>query len=455
MVSKRTFLFLLFFACAAGSLQAQYIYTFAGTGYGAGLGIGGHTGDGGPAKYARMNACTGVCYDGAGNLYIADMANNVVRKVATNGYISTFAGCDTAGYSGDLGPATAAKLNKPYGVASDHTGNVYISDRDNHVIRKVSVSGTITTYAGIGGSVGYSGDLGPATAAELNTPEGIATDSTGNLYIADFNNHAVRVVWVGGSIQTYAGTGTMGFSGDGGPARLARLHGPAAVAVDPLGTVYVADYYNSVVRKIDASGDISTFAGTGITGYSGDGGQANSARLYYPSGVAVFGFGPVYISDQGNNAVRSVSSSGVISTVAGTHTNGYTGDGGMAVVAEISSPKGIAIDALNRLFIADYDNNVIRVVRSNTAVNELNKKENGLTIYPNPSNGFVTIQLPVAGVASELTVTDVTGRVVDTKSIPANASAKFSYNTTGLPAGSYIVKLVSGGNTFREKLEVY
>ncbi len=454
MISKRTLIFLMFLACTAGSLRAQYIYTFAGTGYGAGLGIGGYSGDGGPAKYARLNSCTGVCYDGAGNIYIADMANNVVRKVATNGYISTFAGCDTPGYSGDMGPAVSAKLNKPFGLASDHAGNVYISDRDNHVIRKVSVSGIITTYAGTGGSAGYSGDMGAATAAQLNTPEGIATDSTGNLYIADFNNNVVRVVWVGGTIQTYAGTGTAGYTGDGSAAALARLHGPSAVAVDPLGTVYVADYYNSVVRKINASGDISTFAGTGLTGYSGDGGQANVARLYYPSGVAVFGFGPVYISDQGNNAVRSVSSSGIISTVAGTHTNGYNGDGGLAVVAQISSPKGIAIDALNRLFIADYDNNVVRMVSANTGVANVRKNENGLAIYPNPSYGAVTIELPV-NTAAELTVMDFTGRAVDTKSVPANGPSKFVYNTASLAAGSYIVKLVSGGATYREKLEVW
>ncbi len=446
MISRFTFLCLLVLAFSTNS-EAQYIYTFAGTGYGASSGTGGYSGDGGLAKQARLNSPTGVAYDGIGNIYIADRANNVVRKVAVNGIITTFAGKDTAGYSGDNGQATAAKLNLPFSVATDVHGNVYISDGGNNVIRKVTPGGIISTYAGTG-VAGYSGDMGPATAAMLNGPQGIATDSMGNLYIADANNHAVRKVWVGGTIGTIAGNGLNGYTGDGGSAVNARLYSPAAVAIDPLGQIYIADYFNNAVRKINGSGIITTFAGTGSAGYSGDGGSANAAKLRNPSGVAVFGFGPVFISDQGNNVVRMVNSSGIISNYAGMYTNGYTGDGWMAVSAQMSAPKGIAVDALNRLFIADYDNNVIRVVGANNAVQQV-LNEAGLKVYPNPAHGVVTVEV-AGGNKTTLTVTDLLGRTVATKIVENTTTIDMG----GFSAGSYFIKAVSGEAVYCGKIEV-
>jgi len=434
-------------------LQAQYIYTFAGNGYGASTGIGGYTGNGGLAYAAELNACSGVTFDGAGNVYIADRNNNVVRKVNTSGIISTFAGTGTAGYSGDNGPATLAKLNQPYGVASDAAGNVYIADYNNNVIRKVSTTGTITTYAGVG-LPGYSGDIGPATAAGLNGPTGVAVDTTGNLFIADANNNVVREV-MSGSIYTIAGTGTHGYSGDGDFAVNAKLYYPVSVAVDPYDQLYIADFNNHVVRKIDTLGKISTFAGNGTVGHSGDGHPATMANLHNPAGVSVYGFGNVYISDEGNNAIRMVNSSGIITTFAGTFTNGYTGDGGLAVVAELSSPKGIAADGLNRLYIADFDNNVIRLVSTLTATpNVPTGTGTEIKVYPNPSNGSFTIQVPGTGSDATITITDVLGRIIDTRTTPATPSMQ-TLTINSIPAGSYIVKINSGDNTYRQQVQVW
>lgn len=447
MISRFTRLFLLLCTFSV-SVKAQYIYTFAGTGFGASTGTGGYSGDGGQARDARLNSPTGVGYDGAGNIYIADRGNHVVRKVAPNGVITTFAGNDTLGYSGDMGPATAAKLNRPYSVTADVAGNVYICDGGNNVIRKVNTAGVITTIVGTG-VAGNTGDLGPATAATLNNPQGIALDTLGNLYIADADNHVVREV-SGGMIFRVAGTGTNGYSGDGGMALGAKLYSPSAVAVDPLGNIYVADYYNNAVRKIDASGIITTFAGTGVAGYSGDGGSAVNAKLRNPSGVAVFGFGPVFISDQGNNVVRMVNSSGIITNYAGSYTNGYTGDGGVATLAKLSSPKGIAVNSLNKLYIADFDNNVIRVVGSNTAVNGLSVP-GSVKVYPNPANGVVTLELPKECNDAVATVVDMLGRTLSTQVIRGSLAQVELGNLT---TGNYVIKIVSGNEIYRERIEV-
>ncbi len=434
-------------------LHAQLIKTFAGNGFGAHTGTGAHTGDGGQATQAELNSCTGVSFDGAGNIYIADRGNNVIRKVNTAGVISTFAGKDSAGYSGDGGQATAAKLNKPYSVATDIAGNVYISDFGNNAIRIVNTSGIISTYVGTG-TAGFAGDNGPASAAMLNNPQGIAIDTFGNLFIADANNHVVREVFnADTSIITFAGTGgVFGYSGNGGFANGALLHSPAAVATDIFGNVYIADYLNNVVRQVDPSGIITTFAGNGLGSYSGDGGSAAAAGLHFPSGVAVYGFGDVYIADQSNNTVRKVNSAGIISTFAGTATNGYLGDGGDANAAEISSPKGLALDALNRLFISDYDNNVIRVVYTNVpaAVNGV-ANQGELKVYPNPSNGSFTLNIPQSNTSSTVTITDMLGRCVDTKQLQPGASSKYLVNTD-IPAGSYIVTVSSGVNIFRQQV---
>lgn len=251
-----------------------------------------------------------MAVDGAGNIYIADVANNRIRKVtASTGIISTVAGDGTAGYSGDGGAATSAELYYPYDVAVDGAGNIYIADSHNSRIRKVTAStGIISTVAG-DGIAGYSGDGGPATSAEINYPTGVTVDSAGNMYIGDFSNARIRKVTAStGKMSTVAGNGTTGYSGDGGPATSAELCEPGDLAVNSGGDIYIADYCNNRIRKVTVStGIISTVAGDGTEGYSGDGGPATSAELNLPAGVALGNAGHIlYIGDQVNQRIRAV-----------------------------------------------------------------------------------------------------------------------------------------------------
>ena len=297
--------------------------------------------------------------DGAGNLYIADTDNRRIRKVDAAGAISTVAGGGTF-YGGDGGAATAAPLHGTQDVAVDGAGNLYIAERDNHRIRKVDAAGVITTVAG-GGS---GGDGGPATAAYLFYPKGVAVDGAGNLYIAEGNR--IRKVDATGVITTVAGDGGFaGYGGDGGAAVAAQLNIPTGVALDGAGNLYIADQFNHRIRKVDAAGVISTVAGTGPGGlggggFSGDGGAAMAAQLFFPADVAADGAGNLYIADGGNNRIRKVDSAGRISTVAGDGGIGYGGDGGAATAARLYFPRGVALDGAGNLYIADTENDRIR-----------------------------------------------------------------------------------------------
>ena len=348
---------------------AGVISTVAGDGTYGDSGRGVYGGDGGPATAAQLNFPTGVALDGAGNLYIADRDNLRIRKVDAAGVISTVAGDGTGGYGGDGGPAVAAQLSSPRGVALDGAGNLYIADYFNQRIRKVDAAGTITTVAGSGevgfDEGGYGGDGGPAMAAQLNLPAGVALDGAGNLYIADLRNDRIRKVDAAGVISTVAGSGTEGFGGDGGPAVAAQLNTPAGVALDGAGNLYFADLRNHRIRKVDAAGVISTVAGAGSTGesgggFGGDGYPATAAQLNFPSGVALDGSGNLYIADGFNNRIRKVDSAGVISTVAGGGLPG--GDGYPATAAQLNFPSGVALDGSGNLYIADTWNGRIRKV---------------------------------------------------------------------------------------------
>ena len=336
---------------------AGVITTVAGSGMG-GFGGGGYGGDGGAATSAQLYWPRGVALDGAGNLYIADSGNSRIRKVDPAGVISTVAGDGTRGYGGDGDPAAAAQLASPFGVALDGAGNLYIADQGNNRIRKVDAAGAITTVAG-GGPVG---DDGAAVAAQLYWPTGVALDGASNLYIADQNNNRIRKVDAAGAITTVAGDGTLGYSGDGGAATAAQLNRPAGVAPDGSGNLYIADSGNQRIRKVDAAGVITTVAGDGTFGYSGDGGAATAAQLNSPRGVALDGSGNLYIADLFNNRIRKVDAAGVITTVAGDGTRGYGGDGGPAVAAQLNRPFGVASDGAGSLYIADNSNHRIRKV---------------------------------------------------------------------------------------------
>ena len=393
----------------------------------------GFSGDGGPARNAQLNNPLGIAVDSAGNVFIADSTNNRIRKVSSDGIITTVAGDGTPGSSGDGGPAITAQLLVPGGVAvdgagnlffaqggrsmtetggirkvspdgiittvavtssqavfysrslaADKAGNLFIADAVNGRVRKLSSDGMITVVAG-NGSQGYSGDGGPAINAQLFNPNAVALDSLGNLFIADYANQRIRKVDSGGTITTVAGTGQGlfegpgGYSGDGGPAIAAQLNGPSGVAADGAGNLFIADTFNSRIRKISSSGTISTVAGNGFYSYSGDGGPATGAQLYNPTGVAVDRSGNVFIADALNNRVRKLSSSGVITTVAGNgppcpafpgtlvpppvpSCGAYSGNEGSATSTQLNSPGGVAVDSAGNLFIADFGNKRIRKV---------------------------------------------------------------------------------------------
>lgn len=340
---------------AAVALAQPVIQTYAGDGQAA------YSGDGGVATSAALNYPKGIAVDLAGNRYIADTANFRVRRVSPSGMISTAAGNGINAFSGDGGQAVAASLSDVTGVAVDSAGNLYITDDSNRRIRKVSANGIIETIAGVGVQ-GYTGDGGPATAAMLGRAEALALDSAGNLYYADSVNQVIRKIDLKGTITTVAGNGIEGYSGDGGPATAASLAFPIGITVDTAGNLYIADGNNNRVREVTPRGIISTIAGNGTGAFAGDGGPAISASINIPSDVAVDAAGNLYIADAGNNRVREVSPTGIITTIAGTDNNGYSGDGGPPTEAMLNFPWGLAVNPAGAVYIGDRVNSRIRVV---------------------------------------------------------------------------------------------
>ncbi len=327
----------------------------------AGNGPGGFSGDNGPSTSAQLAEPSATAVDSAGSLYIADRLNNRIRRVS-GGTITTVAGNGTFGFSGDNGPAVNAELGAPSGVAVDPAGNVYIADADNSRIRRIS-NGTITTVAG-NGTFGFSGDNGPAVSAELNQPSAVAVDATANLYIVD--GFRIRKV-SNGIITTIAGNGTIGFSGDNGPATGAELNDPTGVAVDSAGDIYIAEFLDNRIRKV-SNGIITTIAGNGTPIDTGDNGPAINAQLAVPSGVSADSSGNLYIAETTGNHIRKVAN-GIITTIAGNGTYGFSGDGGPAAIAQLDSPQGVAIDSVGNVFVADTRNNRIRLLQLPPAIN--------------------------------------------------------------------------------------
>lgn len=387
-------------------------------------------GDGGPALAALFSQTEGVAVDGRGNIYVADAGANRIRKIASDGTITTVVGTGAPGYAGDGGPANAAMLNQPYGLALDGAGDLFIADLGNARIREMTTNGNIQTVAG-GGSIALSKALGgPAVDAQFSAPRNVAVDPDGTLYISDFGANMVFRVSPAGNLTVLAGTGTAGYSGDASSANLAQLNSPAGIASDGDGTVYIADSGNNCVREVyrnvistvfsattptgvaviegallvaasnylgpintpfagvtsaldlttDAAGDVyattgqfvievsnagtaSTIAGSGLSLYfGGDGGPAISARLHTPSGIALDSQGNKYIADTANHRIRQITPGGMISTIAGTGTAGADGDSGPALLATLNSPESVAIDSTNNLYIADTGNNKIRKI---------------------------------------------------------------------------------------------
>ncbi len=380
----------LIFICAFSQSKGQAIInTIAGNGHP------GYSGDNALAVNAELSGPAGICADAAGNLYIPDFLNSVIRKVDhTTGIITTIAGNGTPGFAGDSGLATHAELFYPYCVFVDHSNNIYIADAGNNRIRKIDQSsGIISTIAG-SGAAGFSGDNGPATNALLSYPTSVCADDTGNIYIADLANNRVRMInHNDNTITTIAGS-TAAFFGDSGLAVNAKMNQPWGICLDASNDIYIADYGNYRVRKIDANTHIiMTVAGNGTSGNSGNDVDALSAQLKGPVAVYVDVNNNLYISDQTSSMVRRVNpNTRIITTISGDGNQGYSGDMHDPVNAELNGPSGICADAAGDIYIADFQNQRVRKITGlPSAVNKEALPAGNLNVWPNPSNGNFTV----------------------------------------------------------------
>lgn len=418
--------------------------------------------DGGLATSTWLTGVSGITVDRRGNLYIWEGASFKVRKVNTAGIITTVAGNGTPGYSGDGGPATSAQLfssGSVSGLAVDDAGNLYISDGENYVVRKVDTAGIISTVAG-NGAPGFSGDGGPATSAQLFYPAGIALDRAGNLYIADSSNNRVRKVNTAGIITTVAGNGNVVYSGDGVQATATAVDRPEGITVDSAGNLYISETSDSRVRKVDPSGIITTVAGQTkkTNGFSGDGGPATAATLAGPIGLAVDSSGDLYIADNSNGRVRKVDAAGIITTYAGISGNASTpiGDGGPATSAYLGVPKDVALDAAGNLYIAGSAAGVARV-RKVTAAAALSINPASLSFSftiggAAPAGQSVSVTNPGAAVSFTAAASTTSGGnwlSVNPTSGTTPATLTVSVNPTGVPGGVYqgAITLTPGGGS--------
>lgn len=380
-----------------------------------------------------------------GHLYIADGTHNVIRKVDKNtGIIYTIAGNGGDQFLGDGGPAIDAEFDDLRYMAFSPAGDLYVSDYDHHRVRKIDMqTGIVTTFAGDGGFT-YNGDGVPATSASLLTPAGLAFTANGDLIIADNEMNRIRKVAAGTNIiSTICGNGTATNAGDGGPAVDAAINRPEGICIDSVGNIYIAVPENDIVRKIDAiTGIITTIAGTGTGGYSGDGGQATLAKLSGPCDVACDKYNNLYIADNFNHVVRKVNATGpagVISTIAGNGTDGFSGDGGVATAAKLDRVAGISVDSCDNLYVSDRLNRRIRKVTYDNcdglAVNT-ESASNTLSIYPNPASSTLTITSGEK--MSAVSVLDITGRVLMERKVNSDMTT-IDVNT--LPSGIYFLRI--------------
>lgn len=414
------------FTCAAQA-QVQKIMTLAGRG------SAGFSGDGSNSSSCEFSGPVGVAVDTAGNVFVNDFYNRRIRKIAVNGIITTIAGNGGTGNTGNGSLGTSAEVN-PYGVAVDRKGNVFMTDANFSQVRKVNYLGIMSNVAG-GPTFGYSGDGGAATNARLTTPHGLCVDKAGNIFVAEAGNHVIRKIDTFGRISTVAGVGTTpGYFGDGGQANFALLDSPYAVAVDHIGNIFISDFKNNVIRKVDTFKTISTVVGTyNVRGYSGDGGLSTAALLNSPKGIAVDTAGNLFIADADNNVVRMVSAAtGIISTIAGNGTAGFSGDLGWATSANLLNPYAVAIDHHGSVYIADANNQRVRKTYTpGVGVADV-QSGTGLTVFPNPFSDVVTVTGLQAG--DRIVIADIAGRVVS-KTIVATTEQQelpLSYLSKGL-----------------------
>ncbi len=419
--------------------KAQIITTIAGNG------TRGYSGDGGPATIVQLDQPCSIAIDNSGSLYIVNAGTENIRKISSDGIITNVAGIQhECGYNGDNIPATAAQICKPHGIVTDHSGNVYFSEYENNTIRKISADGIMHLIAGGTLKFGFCciGTFIEARNALLYHPNDITMDKYGNIYFADEGNNMIRKISTDGKITTVAGIGYEGYAGDGGMATAAELNNPWGVAIDDNGNIFFSDTHNNVVRKVNTAGIISTIAGNHIAGYTGDGGRATAARLNKPQAIAIDKSGNLYITDKKDDVIRRVSADGIITTFAGTGTNGYSGDGGMATNARLNMPSDIAIDNEGNVYIADDQNHVIRKVSASTnEIKEIPKKEisisDAFNLSADPEKNSLTIKID-PGAYTSFTITDNTDKVLIQQSIKNSLT---DIDISILPPGRYYINL--------------
>jgi sugar lactone lactonase YvrE len=397
---------------------------------------------------ARFRFPFGICLDKNGNLYIADGSNHSIRKITSAGIVSTLAGTGVAGYTD--GAAASAQFNSPTGVCADDSGNVYVSDFQNHRIRKISYNGIVTTIAG-NGIAGYAD--GASSVAQFNYPRGICRSKSGNLFVGDSWNHRIRKIDINGNVSTYAGGGTaMGVSSVGGlidaKDTTARFYTPAGVSIDKNDNVFVADAYNHRIRRIDTARNVSTVAGSGATGV-GNGGYANgptaTALLNTPTELHVDSTGSkIYIGDTFNNRVRTVSG-GTVTNLAGKGTAGYIN--GVDTAAQFNYVRGVVSDPQgNIVYVVDYNNHSVRKITvpvSNVGISEAEDNEFVVSLFPNPNNGTFIITNKISGKKTDLEVHNLQGECVHRMK---NISNNEAIDLRHLEPGIYFLKIYSGVN---------
>ncbi|WP_136152987.1 T9SS type A sorting domain-containing protein [Flavobacterium sangjuense] len=384
----------------------------------------------GPVATAQFFSPLGVAVDAGGNLYVADGWNNKIRKITPAGIVSTLAG-STQGFSDGAGGS--AQFYHPFGVATDTAGNVYVADTENNKIRKITPAGVVSTLAG-SGTCGFLN--GSGATAQFCSPTGVVTDATGNVYVADLINHRIRKITPTGVVSTLAGGATYGFADGSGTA--AKFNAPRGVTIDAAGNVYVADSENNKIRKITPAGMVSTLAGSTVGFADGTG---SAAQFYYPFGVATDPAGNLYVADAYNNKIRKITPTGVVSTLAGS-TQGFAD--GAGVSAQFHFPEGVAIDSAGNIYIGDQSNERIRKITQQLGVTH-NNIDSKITVYPNPVTTVLTLQLENDCSLDKISITDLSGKII------LQTQNSNTINVENLAKGIYIMEAYSGEDKYVSK----